>query len=129
MQGLRNNTSLLSFAVGSNRLGPIGVQRLIQAVAIHPTLQTLALQMDESVGYAGLELLGLELRHVKLKKLYLGYIIACLPYDNTHWTQLHDKAHGTRRAGHAWLEGVKTQFPFDPIQPGRIFRRCLDNPH
>jgi Ran GTPase-activating protein (RanGAP) involved in mRNA processing and transport len=112
VRGLRNNTSLLSLAVGSNRLGPIGVQRLIQAVAIHPTLQTLALQMDESVGYAGLELLGLELRHVKLKKLYLGFIVACLPFDNAQWTQLHDKSHWTRiiRAGRALLEGVKHNF-------------------
>jgi hypothetical protein len=97
--GVRQNTTLLQLHVGANVLGPPGVQWLLQAVAAHPCLHTLALAGDGSIGYAGLRHIGNELGHTRLKQIHLDGIILPWPKD--------PEPKAARQAGQALLKGVQ----------------------
>jgi hypothetical protein len=97
--GLRHNTSLLTLYVGGNDLGPSGAQMLMQAAAVHPSLEKLSLSNDVSIGLNGIKLIGKELASTKLKELML---VEVLP-DN--WPNPQSQA--ALAAGQALLDGVR----------------------
>ncbi len=55
----------------SRNIRAIGAEALMTAVANHPSLVELDLSHSQDVGFMGLEMIGLHLPNVKLKKLYL----------------------------------------------------------
>ncbi len=110
--GLRSNTSLRVLSVGGNNLGDSGVQMLMQAVAVHPNLQSLSLVRDRSVGLSGLRQLGVELRQVRLREIKLDGLFSRMrcPKNRKH----------AQDAGFTLLEAVKNNahlqsFVFDGL--------------
>ena len=61
--------------MGANNLGATGAKLLMQAVAVHPKLQSLVLAFDASIGWQGLINIGKELPNTKLKQLGLDGIL------------------------------------------------------
>jgi hypothetical protein len=92
--GLRGNSSLVRLDIGCNHLGAKGAQMLMQAVAVHPSLQSLSLTGDKTVGFSGLKWIGMELPHTKLKSICLA---------NCDWSE----SPAATSAGQALLDGVR----------------------
>jgi Leucine-rich repeat (LRR) protein len=111
--GLRGNLSLVRLDIGSNRLGANGAHMLMQAVSVHPSLESLSLAHDRTIGLCGLKLIGMELPHTKLKKIDL---------DNCAWRYHWMQSSAATSAGQAllngvWLNTTLTTFSFEGLPP------------
>jgi hypothetical protein len=62
-----------------NSVSQRGAQMLIQAAANYPTLESLSLARNDSIGYDGLELIGRELGNVQLRELAIS---SCIPVND-----------------------------------------------
>jgi hypothetical protein len=69
--GLRGNSTLARLDISDNPIGAKGAQMIMQAVAVHPSLESLSLVGDRTIGLAGIKLIGMELPHTKLKEISL----------------------------------------------------------
>jgi hypothetical protein len=100
--GLRGNSSLVRLDIGCNHLGANGARMLMQAMAVHPSLASLSLAYDRTIGLPGLKLIGMELAHIKLKQIDLE---SCAPgaFLGFLWSQ----SSACRSAGQALLDGVR----------------------
>ncbi len=97
--GLRRNTTLVELDIGGNWLGATGAQMVMQAISGHPTLMSLYLTSDESIGLVGIKLIGMELAHTNLKKIVLHELIpGAWPIPQTP---------AALAAGQALLDGVR----------------------
>jgi hypothetical protein len=96
--GLRGNSTLVRLDISFNPLGAKGAQMLMQAAAVHPSLESLSLAGDSTVGLSGIKLIGIELPHTKLKEISLDN---CVP--RRHWKE----SPAAMTAGQALLDGVR----------------------
>jgi hypothetical protein len=72
-RGLERHAALRSLNVSSNKMGAAGAILLLEAAASHPSLDTLDLSLDVSVGIEGLLKVALEIPSTKLKRLHLDW--------------------------------------------------------
>lgn len=98
--GLRSNTSLVNLCVGVNYLGANGARMLMQALSSHRSLRTLSLADDTSIGFSGLQWIGMELPLIKLREISLGQA-----FPDYSWPNPETPA--AMAAGQALLDGVR----------------------
>ncbi len=90
----------------SRNIRAIGAEALMTAVANHPSLVELDLSHSLDVGFMGLEMIGLHLPNVKLKKLYL-YTLD----DKFHLKgNENDMNRALTRSSQALVAGVQASF-------------------
>jgi hypothetical protein len=97
--GLRGNASLVALLLGANSIDASGAQMLMQAVSVHPLLETLSLADNKVIGFSGMKLIGMELANTKLKEIELDGVIL------NYWPEPQTQA--ALVAGQALLDGVR----------------------
>jgi hypothetical protein len=73
VDGLQRHPFLRSLNVSYNKMGTTGAMMLLQAAAIHPSLDSLALSLDANVRVEELLKFALEIPSTKLEKLHLDW--------------------------------------------------------
>jgi hypothetical protein len=97
--GLRGNSSLITLLIGANYLG--AARMLMGAASVHPVLQSLSMQGDASIGFSGLQWIGMKLADSKLKEIILHHVISDYPPVPLL------EAPAAMAAGQALLDGVR----------------------